>query len=332
MPPYLHASLCPKNAAGLPWVMHGVGRPELWFFRAYFMKLKQFILLGLPGVGVREHAIALAEHWRIPHVSMGQLLHEAISQASAIGLEARAYVEAEKRVPDALVMKLLRQRFEQPDTMLKGWVLDGFPRTLAQAQALDEWGAKVGLPAPTVVYLKAMKGLLLDRLWAKRAPDESMGAIRQRLALHQEETAPLVDYYRQRSQLTTVNASLPFAEVARELAQLGCEETGAAHLIKDEAELDSLLADKSLLVVDCMASWCGPCKLVTPLIDQLANAYGDRAKVMKMDFDTNKQIPKRFGLKGMPAVMFFKDGELLETLTGVKPYQAYSAAVTRFLE
>ncbi|NEP63833.1 MAG: adenylate kinase, partial [Symploca sp. SIO2G7] len=76
----------------------------------------------------------------------------------------------------------------------------------------------------------------------------------------------------------------------------------------------------------------GSCKLVTPLIDQLADAYGDRVNVMKIDFDANKHVPRRFGLEGMPAVMFFKDGELMETLTGVKPYQAYSNALTRFLE
>ncbi|WP_346290657.1 thioredoxin family protein [Sphaerothrix gracilis] len=102
-------------------------------------------------------------------------------------------------------------------------------------------------------------------------------------------------------------------------------------MIKDEAELDSLLAAESVLVVDCMAAWCGSCKLVTPLIDQLAVAYGDRVKVMKIDFDANQQIPQRFGLKGMPAVMFFKEGELQETLVGVKPYQEYSAVVSRFL-
>ena len=71
---------------------------------------------------------------------------------------------------------------------------------------------------------------------------------------------------------------------------------------------------------------------MTPLIDRLAETYCDRVSVMKIDFDANQQVPKRFGLKGMPAVMFFKGGELVETLTGVKPYQAYSAVVTRFLE
>lgn len=296
------------------------------------MDAKQLILLGLPGAGVRAQVIALAKRWQVPHVSMGNLVREAVTKVSAVGLEARAYVETGELVPDALAMKLIRKRFEQPDTMLKGWVLEGFPRTLNQAKAFDEWLSAVGQPAAQAVYLKVMTGLLINRLAAEHEQDESIPAIRRRLTRHQQEIAPLIEYYQQRDQLKTINGSLSATEVTGALAQLGQEETGAARLIKDEAELDSLLAKESLLVVDCMASWCGSCKLVTPLIDQLADAYGDRANVMKIDYDANQQIPKRFGLKGMPAVMFFKDGELVETLTGVKPYQAYSAAVTRCLE
>jgi len=87
-----------------------------------------------------------------------------------------------------------------------------------------------------------------------------------------------------------------------------------------------------MLVVDCMASWCGSCKQVTPSIDKLAKKYGDRIKVMKIDFDANQHITQRFGLKGIPAVMFFKDGELLETLVGVKSYAEYDAAVASLFE
>lgn len=295
------------------------------------MKFKQFVLLGLPGVGVKAQASELAQRWQISHVSMGELIHNAIAQQSAIGLEAQPYVEAGELVPDSLVMKLIRKRFEQPDVMLNGWVLDGFPHTLTQAQAFDEFLDNVGLPVPNIVYLQAMTGLLINQLWTEKSLDESISKIRQRLASHEEALAPLLEYYQSRSQLITINGSRPFAEIANELFQLGYEKTGAAPLIKDEAELDSLLAGESMVVVDCMASWCGSCKLVTPLIDQLADAYGDRITVRKIDFDANQQIPKRFGLKGMPAVMFFKNGELLETLTGVKSYQAYSATVTRFL-
>ncbi|MBT9317432.1 nucleoside monophosphate kinase [Leptothoe spongobia] len=295
------------------------------------MEFKQLILLGPPGAGVKEQAVTLSKRWHIPQVSMGQLIREAIAKESATGIEARPYVEAGELVPDALVMKLLRKRFEQPDVMLQGWVLDGFPRTLTQAQGLNEFLAKVGQPVATVAYLRAMTGLLINRLTAE-GEYEPIPAIRRRLARHQEETAPLLDYYQQQQQLSKINASLSAEEITQTLAELFEEETGAAGFIQDESELDSLLEKESLLVVDCMASWCGSCKLVTPLIDQLAETYKERVNVRKIDFDANKQVPKRFGLKGMPAVMFFKDGELMETLTGVKPYQVYNAALTRFLE
>lgn len=304
------------------------------------MKPKQFILLGPPGVGVEAQAIALAEHWQVPHVSMGELVRGAIAAETAIGVEARPYVDAGELIPDALAMKLVRRRFEQPDTMLKGWVLDGFPRSLAQAQGFDEWWAAVGQPPATVAYLKAPTEFLILRILNETSEKPSISAIRERLESFQRSLDPLLEYYQQRCsesgsegppQLATINGSLSFAEVASALAQLGQEDTGVAKLIRDEAELDALLASEPLLVVDCMASWCGSCKQVTPSIDKLAEAYGDSVMVRKIDFDTNRQITKRFELKGIPAVMFFKDGERLETLTGVKSYQEYSAAVARLL-
>lgn len=102
--------------------------------------------------------------------------------------------------------------------------------------------------------------------------------------------------------------------------------------IEDETKFDSLLASELLLVVDCTATWCGPCKLVAPLMDQLADEYGDRIKVFKLDVDTNKPIAKRFGIKSIPAVIYFKQGELMETLVGVKAYEEFSSAVNRYLE
>jgi len=106
---------------------------------------------------------------------------------------------------------------------------------------------------------------------------------------------------------------------------------GTATFIQDETEFDSLLKSESLLVVDCTATWCGPCKLVAPLIDKLADDYRDRAKVFKLDLDSNKPVAKRFGIRSIPAVMVFKQGELIETLVGVKPYEEFTAAVERQL-
>jgi thioredoxin 1 len=104
---------------------------------------------------------------------------------------------------------------------------------------------------------------------------------------------------------------------------------GTATFIQDETEFDSLLVNEALLVVDCTATWCGPCKLVAPLMDQLADEYVDRVKVFKLDLDANKLVAKRFGIKSIPAVMIFKQGELVETLIGVKPYEDFKNAVQR---
>ncbi|MEM7771922.1 MAG: thioredoxin [Cyanobacteria bacterium P01_E01_bin.6] len=106
---------------------------------------------------------------------------------------------------------------------------------------------------------------------------------------------------------------------------------GTAAFIQDETEFDSLLTNESMLVVDCTATWCGPCKLVAPLMDQLADAYGDRIKVFKLDVDANKPVAKRFSIRSIPAVLFFKQGELVETIIGAKPYEEFSSVVDKLL-
>lgn len=106
---------------------------------------------------------------------------------------------------------------------------------------------------------------------------------------------------------------------------------GTAAFIQDETELDSLLSNEPVLVVDCTATWCGPCKLVAPLMDRLAEEYSDRAKVLKLDLDANKAAAKRFGIRSIPAVMFFRGGELMETLVGVKEYEEFSNQLEQYL-
>jgi len=101
--------------------------------------------------------------------------------------------------------------------------------------------------------------------------------------------------------------------------------------IQSESELDELIANESVLVVDCTATWCGPCKLVAPLIDQLNEAYSDRAQIRKLDLDDHKPVAKRFEIKSIPAVMFFKGGEQVETLVGAKTYDQYSTELEKHL-
>ena len=106
---------------------------------------------------------------------------------------------------------------------------------------------------------------------------------------------------------------------------------GTATYIQSETEFDSLIASESLVVVDFTAQWCGPCKLVAPLMDRLANDYSDRLQVFKLDLDANKGLAKRLGIRSIPAVMMFRKGKLLETLVGVKPYESFTKAVDQYL-
>ena len=99
----------------------------------------------------------------------------------------------------------------------------------------------------------------------------------------------------------------------------------------DDSEFDALLSAEKVVVVDFTATWCGPCRVVSPLMDQLATEYKDRVKVVKVDIDNNKPIFKRFGLRSIPAVLMFKDGELSETIVGVSPYEKFTAAVDKLV-
>lgn len=98
-----------------------------------------------------------------------------------------------------------------------------------------------------------------------------------------------------------------------------------------ENEFDTLLADAGLVVVDCTASWCGPCRLVSPLMDRLAQDYEGRVKVVKLDIDENKTTAKKLGVRSIPAILIFKEGEVVENIVGVAPYEKFSNAVEQHL-
>ena len=89
-------------------------------------------------------------------------------------------------------------------------------------------------------------------------------------------------------------------------------------------QLEQLIAREKLVLVDYTATWCGPCKVVAPTIDRLATEYGDRTTVVKVDIDENRESAKKYGIKSIPAVLVFKDGEVVENLFGIQPYETYS--------
>ena len=98
-----------------------------------------------------------------------------------------------------------------------------------------------------------------------------------------------------------------------------------------ENEFDALLIEEKVVVVDFTATWCGPCRLVSPLMEQLAQEFKGRAKVVKVDVDNNKPMFKKFGLRSIPAVLIFQDSQLVETIVGVSPYEQFSSAVQKLV-
>lgn len=179
----------------------------------------QFIFLGPPGAGKGTQASLLASRWQIPHISTGDILRQAIAGKTALGIQAQTHVAAGELVPDILVLALMRERFGQSDIQ-HGWILDGFPRSLSQAQALDELLSIVGQPHPAVIYFDIATELLVERMLGRGRLDDNETTIRRRLQVYQADTAPLIDFYQKRHCLKTINGSASISQVTQTLQEL----------------------------------------------------------------------------------------------------------------
>ncbi|MBC7657372.1 MAG: adenylate kinase [Frankiaceae bacterium] len=168
----------------------------------------RLVLLGAPGSGKGTQATRLREHLQVPHISTGELLRAAVAAGSALGLQAKAVMEAGNLVSDDIVLGMLEERLLKPDTG-NGFILDGYPRNLVQARALDALLARIGQPADVAVQLDVATDLLVDRLSGRAKlegrADDSPDAVRKRLAVYSEQTAPVVDFYRNQGKLACVH-------------------------------------------------------------------------------------------------------------------------------
>lgn len=178
----------------------------------------RIILLGAPGSGKGTQGHVLAEHFGVTHISTGELLRTEIASGSDIGRSVAGYVRAGELVPDDIVLELLLPRISDAVTT-GGYVLDGFPRTLAQAKRAYDLAATVGAEADVVVYLAAPDDIVRERLTARaahgRSDDGDPEVTERRLHVFHSETEPLLDYYNERGLLVTVEASGSPEEVSR---------------------------------------------------------------------------------------------------------------------
>jgi adenylate kinase len=177
------------------------------------------VLLGPPGAGKGTQAEKLVEKLGIPQISTGDLFRHNISNGTKLGLEAKKYLDAGDLVPATLTNALVDDRLNDTD-VADGFILDGFPRSVEQAEALREMLAKRSLKLDAVLEFRVSEDELLNRLKARGRADDTDDVILNRMKVYRDETAPLLDYFR--DELKTVDAvGTPDEVFARALRALG---------------------------------------------------------------------------------------------------------------
>ncbi len=203
----------------------------------------RLVLLGPPGAGKGTQAVRLADRFEVPQISTGDLLREHVQNGTGLGIKARAYMDRGEYVPDDLVVKMVMDRLEEPDAQ-KGFILDGFPRTVPQAQALEDALAEAGKPLEAVLKYTITDEVAIRRLSGRwtcpcckrtyqmefmpprddavcdddgcqltRRSDDDEITVRRRLDVYVDETEPLEFFYFERGLLREVNADAPLDDV-----------------------------------------------------------------------------------------------------------------------
>ena len=208
------------------------------------------IFLGPPGAGKGTQAKVLVEKYVIPQISTGDMLREHVAKGTELGLKAKEYMEKGQLVPDEIILSMVKERLSQDDAQ-KGFILDGFPRTVAQAEALDKLLEEMGKKIEYVLALIVPDEELVTRLTGRRTckncgmmyhikfkppkvegkcdacggelyqrPDDNEETVRNRLKVYHEQTAPLIEYYRKKGVLFEVDGNKSIEEITQQLINI----------------------------------------------------------------------------------------------------------------
>ncbi|MCC6025689.1 MAG: adenylate kinase [Caldimicrobium sp.] len=208
------------------------------------------VFLGPPGAGKGTQAKILIERYGIPQISTGDMLREHRAKGTELGKKAQEYMDKGQLVPDEIILGMVKERLSQPDCQ-KGFILDGFPRTVAQAEALDKLLSEMGKKLDFALALIVPDELLVERLTGRRTckncgmmyhikykppkvegkcdvcggelyqrPDDNEETVRNRLKVYHEQTAPLIEYYKNKGILREIDGSKSIEEITQQIISI----------------------------------------------------------------------------------------------------------------
>lgn len=294
----------------------------------------RIILLGPPGAGKGTQAQFMSQHFHIPQISTGDMLRAAVKAKTPLGLAAKVVMEQGLLVSDDIIINLVKQRIQEPDCQ-SGFLLDGFPRTLAQAEALKQQN----IPIEYVIELQIADHFIIERMSGRlvhlssgrvyhrmnnppktaglddltgeplmQRKDDEEETVRQRLAVYRQQTQPLIHYYRQWAQSGDPGAPR-FCPISAE----GSVEEVRQRLLNvfnimtlTQENFDEALQKNPVIVVDFWAKWCMPCRSFSHVIMEAAKRFPE-VMFGAVDIDEQKELANEFAIKSVPSVMIIRD-------------------------
>lgn len=316
----------------------------------------RLILLGSPGAGKGTQAKFITERFGIPQISTGDMLRSAINSGAPVGLAAKEIMDAGGLVPDDIIIKLVKERIAQPDCA-QGFLFDGFPRTIPQAEAIR----KVGIKLDHIIEIHVDDEEIIKRLtgrWLHPASgrtyheiyhppkvagkdditqepliqreDDSETTVRRRLQVYHEQTKPLIDYYFHLAdtmdptvpKYTRIDGSQSVDEVRAQIFKVLQGKTLEPSIIELTSEnFDAIIAKKDIVLIDFWAEWCEPCKAFAKVYEEVAKQYTN-ITFAKINVDQQQELAADFHVRSIPTLMIFRQGIGIFFESGVLPAAA----------